>query len=349
MNLKSTLLFFLIQLSILSLGNCKDDSNGTSFGTTAALLALSSSQENDPIADAASSGIDAATESMETMTTESVLVANRLPHRDSDKKSMGVRFLEILFPSLEAMDLNVSCLGGGNYTRTVTDGSDFFDASGPSATFSVTKAFHSCKFLPFGRSYHDGETQIYWNNLSASSPYIQSSTQLRIAPRRSVTNNRKFYSNFTIIGNGSSIPSPGDQKIGISVDWTSVSSSGSTYTIAINETREVQDSSGNSIVKHIVTTPSPLSVSMDKSAGTRTINGSIEIEHAISGFVVNLVYDNATWDYSNCLPVSGNISLSVTGSRAATGNIALSPGSLSFEYNSQRRNVSGTIDSAGCQ
>lgn len=347
MRLLSVLLFLLTFGIALFFGACKGNSESSS-SSSVALLALANHLENDPIADAANSGLDATAESMETLTTEGAIVANRIPVHSSRKKSLAMKLMDAIFPSLEAMNLYTSCWGGGNFTRTVTSGSDFFDGS-PSSSFSVTNAFHSCRFLPVGRSYHDGETQIYWSNISGSSPYIQASTQLKIAPSRSVSNSRRFYKTFSIVGNGSVIPSPGDQNVGISVTWTSVSSSGSSYNLSLDETREVKDGSGNAIVRHIVSTSSPLTVTMDKNAGTRTINGTVQINHDIAGFVVTMVYNNATWDYTNCLPVSGNISLTITGTRVATGSITLSPGSLSYEYSGPKRSGSGTIDSAGCQ
>ncbi|MGJ4746378.1 hypothetical protein ACQV5M_08485 [Leptospira sp. SA-E8] len=343
MKSKKTLILILIPIILLLLENCKNNSEESNSSLT--MLALALNLQNDPVADASSSGIDSVMESMETLTTDDASVADFSHKKNS--KSFTEKFLDLLFPPLEAMNATVSCLGGGSYSRTVTSGTDFYD--GPSSSFSVTRSLHSCKFFPFGASYHDGETQVYWNNLSGSSPYIQASTQLRIAPDRSITNTRRVNKTFTVVGNGAVIASPGDQKIGVSVDWTSASSTGSSYTISIDETREVKNSAGDVTVRHTVTTPSSLSVTTDKTEGTRKINGTLEIDHDIAGFVVTLTFNDAVWNYSNCLPVSGNITLDVTGNKPASGTITLSPGSLSYSYSGQRRSGSGTIDPGGCQ
>lgn len=340
---KKTLTIIIIPILLFFLGTCKDSSEDSN--SSLALLALALNLQNDPIADASSSGIDAVTESMETLTADDADVANFYHRKNS--KSFTEKFLDFLFPPLEAMNATISCLGGGNYSRTVTSGTDFYD--GPSSSFSVTQAMNSCKFLPLGASYHNGETQVYWNNLSGTSPYIQASTQLRIAPDRSITNTRRVNKTFSVTGNGAVIASPGDQKIGISVDWSSASSTGSSYTISIDETREVKNSSGDVTVRHTVTTPSSLSVVTDKTEGTRKVNGTIEINHDIAGFVVTLTFNDAVWNYSNCLPVSGSITLDVTGSRPASGSIVLSSGSLSYSYSGERRSGSGIIYPGGCQ
>ncbi|TGK02552.1 hypothetical protein EHQ53_13860 [Leptospira langatensis] len=345
MKTKTILIIVSISMILPFLGNC---GGGSSSGnsSTATLLSLAS-LENDPVADASSSGIDSVMESMETLTIENAQVAKLYHPQPPKQLALSDRIVEFLFPSLEALDSTIYCLGGGSYTRTVTSGTDFYD--GPSASFSVTRSLNSCKFLPFGASYHNGDTQVYWNNLSASAPYIQAGTQLRIAPNRSITNTRRVNKTFTIIGNGSTIPSPGNQDIGLSVDWSSASSSGSSYTLSINETRGVKNDEGTDIVRHVVTTPSSLSITTDKNAGTRVVDGTVKVDHQIAGFIVTLTFNSATWNYTNCLPVSGDISLTVTGTKTATGSIALSTGSLSYEYSGPRRNSSGTIDPGGCQ
>lgn len=160
----------------------------------------------------------------------------------------------LLDNSLHALTFNCS---SGSVSDTLNP-SGFF---GSSTSGTVTRAWNNCTG-DAGLFRRNGNVYLGWSSLSTSSPYVQNGTTLRRATS-GLTITRTATGNYIeIIGNDTTnqVNSTNANQV---INWTSVSGSNRTLTLAINETRTGKTSGGSTLFQHVVTTPTNLTINVD--------------------------------------------------------------------------------------
>lgn len=245
-------------------------------------------------------------------------------------------------------DTERTCYSGGSVSRTVQSGTDF---PSPSSSLFVKRTYDDCKFRSFTRT---GTAEILWSDLQSSSPYVTSGTVLQQGVEKDITFSRRNIS-YTVstVGTGETI-SGGEKKIAHKITWLSSSSSSNTYTIETTLKRTGKNSSGTTIFEHNVTTPEKLNITYDSTVETRTItSGTEKVEHVLADFSVEFQFSDFVWDVSTCLPKSGTINFTISGSKTGSGSITFSDsttstGSGTYTYTTSNASGDGTIYFSGC-
>lgn len=258
-------------------------------------------------------------------------VEQRLLDQQTVGQKIGEYMGRIFDSSLHATSVSVSCSSGS-----------FSDS--PSASFNgnsgsvlVTRQWNSC-IGDLGAFKRNGTVYLQFAGLQGSTPYVQNtSTLVRATSGLSMTRTRT--GNYVdISGNDTTNQASGtngNQKF----TWTGATA----YTLTINETRTGKMPSGATLFRHVVTTPTALSVSFSNS--TRTIqSGSIKIAHTLANFDVTTTFSNAVWSTSSCQPISGSATVTVSGSVSGTGTLNFNNGTIDFTYGG----TSGSITTSGC-
>ncbi len=101
---------------------------------------------------------------------------------------------------------------------------------------------------------------------------------------------------------------------GISVSMTS-----GTRTVVINGVHKVLvGPRGRTLFDHTITS-SGLTVTGNRAAGTRTVNGSSVLYHNLAQYKATHTFSNVSWTTSSCCyPTSGTLSTTLTGTRSGT-------------------------------
>ncbi|WP_238325493.1 hypothetical protein [Leptospira inadai] len=363
--------FFLAATIVFLQFDCKNQ--GTDPQNQILLAALVLSGQYDPVGESVTSALDSVSSSMEGLTGEGSSLAF------SEKKG-GTReaLLSVLgrfwnrgfdFGELGAYNLSFQCWGGGSYKRQVTsvNGYDFIDnylvssSRIPNSAFFVSKTFQDCTFLPFTSWQIEGSSEAIWSGLSGARPFIQSGSTLTIGLNRKVKSGSNRITKLT--GTGSSLSFSGaspSTKQAASISWTSVSGSSiSFYTQTISILREGYIGS-NPLFSHTISTPTPLQIGVDKSSsdflnwyriwGT----GTIQVVHQEEGFTATVaIISPVKWRYVDCLPKSGSISFTLSGSRNGSGTVIFSGGKGSYSYSGtdtkgNSASGAGLIDFSSC-
>ncbi|MBX3722078.1 MAG: hypothetical protein KF713_09585 [Turneriella sp.] len=252
-----------------------------------------------------------------------------------DRQTFGQRLGELadrLFDSsLHATAVSVSC-SSGSFTDTPST-----SFSGNSGSVLVTRQWNNCTG-DLGVFKRNGTVYLQFSGLQGTSPYVQNAATL-VRATSGLTMTRTKTGNYVdISGNDTTNQASstnGNQKF----TWTS----NTAYTLNINETRTGKMASGATLFRHIVTTPTILSVSFGNA--TRTIqSGSIKIAHTLANFDVTTTFSNAVWSTSSCQPVSGSATVTVSGSISGTGTLKFNNGTIDFTYG----DTSGSITTSGC-
>ena len=356
---KSFALLLLSFVFIFSMGcnrNDDNDSRKSNFGRLLLLSRLSSNSYGESseaqIENALETGMSSISESTGEINQGSTSVAY-IPEKTNFWEDLyyfyqdAASLQEFLLPSVHA-STERTCRSGGSVSRTVKSGTDF---PGPSASLLVSRSYDNCKFYSITQS---GATETLWTGLQSSSPYVISGTVLKQGVERNFIFSRRNIS-YTIstVGSGDKITG-GEKKLAHTLTWSNSSSSSNNYTIETNLKRTGKDSSGNTVFEHNVTTPEKLSVSYDSTNKIRTItSGRKKVEHVLAGFSVEFQFDNFTWDSSSCLPKSGTINFTLSGSKTGSGSITfsdstISTGSGTYTYNISNGSGNGTINFTGC-
>jgi hypothetical protein len=214
---------------------------------------------------------------------------------------------------------------------------------GTSAAFTVTRQWSSCAG-DSGQFRRNGNVYLAWTGLSTTTPYVQAGTILERATS-GLTMTRIATGNFVDIAGNDSANTAGGANGNQRITWNSVAGSNRSFSLDIKETRTGKTSGGSTRFVHKITTPTPLSITVDTSAGTRTIaSGSITLTHQLAGFDVTTTFSNAVWNIGSCQPVSGSATITATGSVSGTGSMTFSNGTINFTFG----NASGTINAPGC-
>jgi hypothetical protein len=103
---------------------------------------------------------------------------------------------------------------------------------------------------------------------------------------------------------------------------------------------------------HVVTTSvgQPVTVDVNLTNNTRTINGTVQVADAVSNYSMTAVYTNVTHAIGDCLPASGTIALTLTGKHAGTGTLTFNgDGTAAYTFTPMDdEETTGTIDMEGC-
>lgn len=357
----------LLLISSVAFSACKKqehEKNGSSL-----LLMLLQSSQGQPVGQAIASGLSITSSAASGATDSSsnavaffapgpdasspidraVAALERLP----DAKWPGALSLvkSRLTGSLEASsNYSGACPSGGTIARDVT-GNDF--GQGGTTTVNAIWTFTNCAMYQFSAS---GTRENDWASLSTSAPYVQASSTLNIAPNYTVSGSFGGETlTVTEAGkmSGTAVQNTGDHYAH-TLTFSSATATTAAYTLQTNITW-TGALGGSTIFQHTVTTPTPLSISWDKSAGHRTVNSGVQtISHDLAGFAVALTYSSVVFDYKTCLPLSGSISVNVTGTRTGTGSVTFHSGIADYTFtgtNARGQSVSesGSLAVTGCK
>ncbi|RME93231.1 MAG: hypothetical protein D6767_01450 [Candidatus Hydrogenedentota bacterium] len=248
--------------------------------------------------------------------------------KDWQRKTLLQKVSDSLNELFSANAAAVNCGKSGTYDNT---GGQW----GTSASFTVTRTFTDCSGI-LGLIQVNGTVSLAWSSLSTTSPYVQSGTALTRTPNLTITR----------VATGNYIQVSGSQTL----NWTSVSGNNRTLTFSSNITRTAYQSSGTKLFTHNVTTPTNLTILVDLSAGTRTIqSGTTRVQNTETGATLETTFNNVVLSRSNCLPQSGSatFTFSVNG-RSGNGSVQFSSGKATYSYSGEKGTVSGTVTLEGC-
>ncbi|MBS0616838.1 MAG: hypothetical protein JSR44_01525 [Spirochaetes bacterium] len=215
-------------------------------------------------------------------------------------------------------------------------------AFGSTMPFTVTRTWSNCVLSAGSGAFsRNGTVSLSWAGLQAASPYVKSGATLTRSTGTGLTMTQTSTGNYvTIVGNDTTNTAGGNNGNQHLV-WTAANA----FTLSMNATRTGSSSSGSTLFKHVVTTPTSLSITFNSGAGTRTIaSGSINVHHAIANFDVLTTFNNAVWSASTCQPQSGSATVTVSGTLKGSGTLQFSSGAINFTYGSS----SGTVTAPGC-
>ncbi|HOT45856.1 MAG TPA: hypothetical protein PLM53_14465 [Spirochaetota bacterium] len=255
--------------------------------------------------------------------------------------------------SAKAAPLTTSCPGGGSVV--VTDPADTWNST--DTAFYVTRTFNDCTG-PFGFFKVSGDVLLYWSGMNAATGVakLQNGSQVRQAPINKRFTRVATGGYVTVEGNGATITNGTlSGAVAHTVAWSSVSGDTRSFTIDTDLTRKGYNGLGTLLYEHHITTPSPLNVTANTTAQTRTVSGTVQVEHVISGAIVSTTFTNLVIPMGNCSPSSGTATIAITGYWTGNGTITYSgDGTADYTYsyeNARGRTFSGegTFAVSGCQ
>jgi hypothetical protein len=256
----------------------------------------------------------------------------RLLNEESLWQKAGSALERLFDSSLHAIAF--SCSSG-----SVNDSGSFGSAS----SLTITRTWNNC-IGDGGHFKRNGIVYLGWTGLNTSSPYVQNGSVLKRATS-GLTITRTSTGNYVEISGNDSAHQVSGSNANQILTWSSVSGSSRTFTLHIDETRTGKSSGGTTLFRHVVTTPTDMTISVDTAASTRAItSGSIKVHHALANIDVVTTFNNAVWDINTCQPKSGSATVAVSGSKSGSGNITFNNGTVSFTYGS----ASGTLTLPGC-
>ncbi|TGK06582.1 hypothetical protein EHO59_00100 [Leptospira semungkisensis] len=377
MHSRTNILFITASLIVVTSSfttSCTNKNKGSNQDTKLALGLLA---QNDKVGEALTSAFDPVSGSMEGLSGEG---ASTALYRT--KPAFGEEITSTLYklwqkgPSLgelQAYNISFDCLGGGDYQRQVysTDANayDFIDyflnGNTPSSSFFVSKNFQNCRFLPFTSWQIDGVSESIWSGLSSSSPFVQNGTALQIGINRTIENSSRGLT-YKVTGTGSALTygaGTPTTNLAYSLTWNNIltgkMSGVSSYSQDVSVLRQAY--SGSDLVySHAITTPSSLQYGADKNSSNPLSwyrlwsAGSIQVQHVEENFTLTVsVTSIVKWKYVDCLPESGEVSFTLSGSLTGSGVMSFNNGSGHYSYdvtdadgNSSSGN--GSVDFSSC-
>lgn len=235
-------------------------------------------------------------------------------------------------------------------TTTACSSSGSVDDTGQAfgtAAFTITRVWNAC-VRDGGAFRRNGTVYLGWAGLLTSqtnSTYVTNGTTLKRATS-GLTMTRVSTGNYVDISGNDSANTVSSTNANQVFTWGATTATTRTFTLSINETRTGKNSSGTTRFRHVITTPTNLTVNVDTAAQTRTIaSGTISVQHALANFTVSTTFSNMVWDMTTCQPKSGSANVSVSGSITGSGTLTFnSNGTVNFSYGT----ASGTISLPGC-
>lgn len=335
-------------------GKSEESSGGSGLG----LLALMASG-SDTVADMSQASLDTINDSLSDINASGeTSLSYRVPFPGSlqGNPTLQERILTAegtMLAPFNARAATVSCPGGGSVV--VTDAVNTWNSANTS--FYVTRTFDNCTG-PVGLLSVSGDVLLYWSGMNAATgaAKLQNGSQVQQAPI-----NKRFTRNatggyVTVEGNGATIDNGTiSGAVAHTVVWSSVSGDARSFTIDTDLTRRGYNALGTQVYEHRVTTPSPLNVTADTTALTRTVSGTVQVEHVLSGAVVSTTFSNLEMPMSNCSPSSGTATMNITGYWTGSGTITYNgDGTADYTYsyeNARGRTVTGegSFAVSGCQ
>jgi len=176
-----------------------------------------------------------------------------------------------------------------------------------------------------------GSVLFHWSNLTTGTDInkIQSTTKIEQAFYNKELTNYLSDAVISVEGTGTTLLSDNtltggtlsNLPVAHTIEFISVSPPNIEYNLIIS-LEHIKTRSGNTIFDHKVTTVTALDIVTDLTAQTRKIkSGELEVEHVISGFTVDIVYSDVVYSIGDPRPVSGTLTVTVTGSRTGGGTI----------------------------
>ena len=323
------------------------------------LLALMSSG-GDFIADMSQSSLETMNDGMSDINTSgetNLSYRIQYPGAWQENPNLQERLLMAegtLMDAFSARAATVSCPGGGSIN--VTDLTETWNSG--NVSFYVTRSFTNCTG-PYGLFRVSGNGLLYWSGMNAAASgaaKLQAGSKLEQAPVDKRFTRVSTGSYVTVEGNGGTLTSgsiTGD--IAHTVNWTAVGASTRSFQITTDVNRRGYTSGGTLVFNHHVTTPTHLDITVDLSNNTRTVSGTIQVEHVIAGVTVSTTFTNLVIPTGNCIPSSGTAAIAISGHGSGTGTITYNgDGTASYTYsytNENGRTISGSgiFAVSGCQ
>lgn len=359
MKMKIIVLLLLAGIAIVLAGCEKSEKNGSGTGLT--LLALMSSLSGDTIADMSQASLDTINDSLAdiNMSGTTTTLSHHVPYPGSwqANPTLKERILMAEGNLMEPFSVQASttaCPGGGSVG--VTDIATTWQSG--NAAFFITRNFTDCTG-PYGYFKVTGDILLSWSGLNGGATgasKLQAGSKVEQAPI-----NKRFTRNATgayisVEGNGSTITDGIlSGKVAHTVNWSAVSGSSRTFTIATDLTRKGYSGLGTLLFEHHITTPSALNVTADTSAAARTVSGSVQVEHVRTGAIVTTTFSNLVVPMSTCAPTSGTATVAISGYWTGSGTITYTGdgnANYTYSYSNERGravNGQGSFVVSGCQ
>ncbi len=245
----------------------------------------------------------------------------------------------------------INCPGGGSIVYT--DPADTWNSD--NSSFSVVRTFSNCG-SPGGMFTVSGDSLVVWSNLLGAGIHgaakIQAGSVMAQAPvgKRYTRSSNMYY--ITVEGNGESLSGGGlSGNSAHTITWTAVSDTLRSFRINTDLTRTGYTGPGIAIFKHRISTPDPLSVTTDIAAGTRTISGSVKVEHVFANITMTATMNGLVIPVDNCIPSSGTATIDIAGSKTGSGSIIYnSDMTATYSYTDSKGNTfTGNFTLCGCQ
>ncbi len=354
----------IIAVSLLAgtafvLAGCeKSEKNDNNAGL--ALLAVMASSSGDTIADMSQASLDTINDSLAdiNMSGTTTTLSYHAPYPGSwqANPTLKERILMAegnLMESFSVHAATAACPGGGSVG--VTDIANTWQSG--NAAFYVARTFTDCTG-PFGFFKVSGDVLLSWSGLNGGvtgADKLQAGSKVEQAPI-----NKRFTRNATgayigVEGNGSTITDGTlSGKVAHTVNWTAVGANSRTFTVNTDLYRRGYSGLGTLLYEHHVTTPTALNVTADTSASTRTVSGSVQVEHR-NGAIVTTTFSNLVVPMSTCAPTSGTATVAISGYWTGSGTITYTGNGLAnytYSYSNERgRTVTGqgSFVVSGCQ
>jgi len=351
---------FILSAAAIIMAGCgtpEESSGGSGLG----LLALMASGSST-VADMSQASLDTVNDSLAdiNLSGETTTLSYNVPFPGSwqANPTLQERLLmaegSMMDPlSAKAAPLSTSCPGGG--TVVVTDPAETWDSA--NTAFYVTRTFNDCTG-PFGFFKVSGDVLLYWSGMNAATGVdkLQIGSQVQQAPINKRFTRVATGGYVTVEGNGATIDNGTlSGAVAHTVVWTAVGATTRSFTIDTDLTRKGYNALGTQIFEHRVTTPSPLNVTADTDAQTRTVSGTVQVEHVISGVIVSTTFTNLVIPMATCSPSSGTATIAITGYWTGSGTVTYNgDGTADYTYsyeNARGKTFSGdgSFAVSGCQ
>lgn len=344
----------------LFLAGCGQSEKGSSNASGLGLLALMSLSASDALAEMSQSSLETVNDGMADINTSgetSLSYRVQFPGAWQNNSGFQERLLMAEGRIMEPFSISaatVSCPGGGSID--VTDAADTWNSG--NGSFFVARSFNRCTG-PFGLFNVNGDALLFWSGMNAGATgaaKLQAGSKLEQAPVGKRFTRIATGGYIMVEGNGATLSNGGlTGAIAHTVNWTAVSGTSRSFEIRTDLTRRGYNSLGKLLFEHHVTTPAYLSITADTASGTRTVSGTVQVEHVRSGVFVRTTFTNLVMPMDTCTPSTGTATIVISGYWDGSGTITYNgDGTADYTYsytNERGRTVSGdgTFAVSGCQ
>ncbi len=346
--------FIMSAAAIIMAGCGQSEKNSNNLG----LLALLSS--GDIIAEMSQSSLETVNDSMTDINTSgetNLSYRVQFPGTWNENANIQERLLMVegnMMSPLSAWAETVSCPGGGSID--VTDLTETWNSG--NGSFYVARSFNNCAG-PYGLFRVNGDALLYWSGMNAAATgasKLQAGSKLEQAPVDKRFTRVSTGGYVSVEGNGATLTS-GDLTgaIAHTVNWTAVSGTSRSFEVTTDLTRRGYNGGGSLMFEHHVTTPTHLDITADTSSSTRTMSGTVRVEHVRRGVIVQTAFSSLVIPMGNCTPSSGTATITISGFWDGSGTITYNgDGTANYTYsytNDRGRTISGegSFAVSGCQ